>query len=357
MCNWARAAAWLLGCVVMGAHAQPTTNFAGIGRPATPAEVAAWDIDVRPDFKGLPAGRGSVAQGQVIWEAQCASCHGVFGESNEVFTPLVGGTTPDDVRTGRVARLNDPAFPGRTTFMKLATVSTLWDYIRRAMPWNAPKTLKTDEVYAVTAYMLNLADIVPEGFVLSDQTIAQVQQRLPNRAGMSTAHAMWPGELPGSTTRPDVRATACMKNCVAASPQVASRLPDFARDAHGNLADQNRLVGAQRGAQTAAMATVAIAATPNEPAAGLALAQQHNCLACHGVDGKGVGPSLREVASKYASRADRVTYLSQRIAAGGGGVWGAMAMPAQTLPGKDLQLIAQWLAELAPAATALGAGK
>ena len=66
-------------------------------------EVAAWDIDVRPDFKGLPAGSGTVAKGQDVWEAKCASCHGVFGESNEVFTPLVGGTTAEDIKTGRVA--------------------------------------------------------------------------------------------------------------------------------------------------------------------------------------------------------------------------------------------------------------
>jgi S-disulfanyl-L-cysteine oxidoreductase SoxD len=355
MCSWAKAIAPVLLWVACSGHAQTAKNFAGIGRAATAAEVAAWDIDVRPDFKGLPAGRGSVAQGQVIWEAQCASCHGVFGESNEVFTPLVGGTTADDVRTGRVARLNDPAFPGRTTFMKLATVSTLWDYIRRAMPWNAPKTLKTDEVYAVTAYMLNMADVVLESFVLSDQTIAQAQQRLPNRAGMSTAHALWPGELPGSAVQPDVRADACMRNCLKEAPQVVSRLPDFARDAHGNLAEQNRLVGAQRGAQTTRAAVPA--ATPNGPPAGLALAQQHNCLACHGVDSKLLGPALRDVASKYAARADRVAYLSERIAQGGGGVWGAIAMPAQTLPGKDLQLIAQWLAELAPSAAAAGAAK
>ena len=66
--------------------------YAGIGRAATPAEMAAWDIDVRPDFKGLPPGPGTVAQGQQVWEAQCACCHGVFGESNQVFKPLVGGT-------------------------------------------------------------------------------------------------------------------------------------------------------------------------------------------------------------------------------------------------------------------------
>jgi cytochrome c len=62
--------------------------FPGIGRPATPKEIAAWDIDVRPDFKGLPKGAGSVAQGQDVWEAKCAQCHGIFGESNEVFSPL-----------------------------------------------------------------------------------------------------------------------------------------------------------------------------------------------------------------------------------------------------------------------------
>jgi cytochrome c len=74
--------------------------------------VAAWDIDVRPDFKGLPAGSGSVEKGQDIWEAKCASCHGVFGESNEVFSPLVGGTTKEDVKTGRVANLTRTDFPG-----------------------------------------------------------------------------------------------------------------------------------------------------------------------------------------------------------------------------------------------------
>jgi mono/diheme cytochrome c family protein len=83
----------------------------GLGRPATPKEIAAWDIDVRPDFKGLPKGRARVAQGQDLWEAKCAMCHGVFGESNEVFSPVIGGTTADDVKTGRVERLKDPPTP------------------------------------------------------------------------------------------------------------------------------------------------------------------------------------------------------------------------------------------------------
>ena len=119
-----------------------STSYPGIGRAATAKEVAAWDIDVRPDFKGLPKGSGlGGRRAWSVWETKCASCHGIFGESNEVFSPLVGGTTADDVKTGRVARLLDPAYPGRTTLMKVPTVSTLWDYINRAMPWNAPKSL------------------------------------------------------------------------------------------------------------------------------------------------------------------------------------------------------------------------
>ncbi|MEO8807533.1 MAG: c-type cytochrome, partial [Burkholderiaceae bacterium] len=142
-----------LGAAVTG-HAED--RYPGVGRDATPKEVAAWNIDVRPDFKGLPQGSGTVAQGMDVWEGKCASCHGVFGESNQTFSPLVGGTTADDIKTGHVARLNDPAFPGRTTLMKVSSLSTLWDYINRAMPWTAPKSLKTDEVYAVTAYLLNM---------------------------------------------------------------------------------------------------------------------------------------------------------------------------------------------------------
>ena len=120
------------------AKAKPA--YLNIGRNATPAEVAAWDIDVRPDFKGLPAGSGSVAKGQDLWEKQCASCHGTFGESNEVFTPIAGGTSKEDIKTGKVASLMSDKQPQRTTLMKVATVSTLWDYIYRAMPWNAPRS-------------------------------------------------------------------------------------------------------------------------------------------------------------------------------------------------------------------------
>ncbi len=321
--------------------------FPGIGRAATPQEVAAWDIDVRPDFKGLLKGAGTVAQGMQVWESKCASCHGVFGESNAVFNPIVGGTTAQDIQTGRVARLNDASYPGRSTLMKLSNLSTLWDYINRAMPWTAPKSLSTQEVYAVTAYILNLADVLPRDFTLSDRNMAQVQALLPNRHGKTTAHALWPGA--GAAQRqPDVRASACMSQC-AGQPKVASSLPDFARNAHGNLAEQNRLVGAQRGADTTRPAGAA-GATPAKPAdsagaAVMALAQRHGCTACHGVDNLIVGPSFREIARKYAGHGDAAAYLAGKVKAGGAGVWGAMAMPPQALGEADAKSIAQWLAD------------
>jgi cytochrome c551/c552 len=341
------AAAGLL-CIAATGWAQP---ISGIGRAATPKEVAAWDIDVRPDFKGLPAGAGSVAQGMVLWEAQCANCHGVFGESNAVFAPLVGGTTKDDVRSGRTARLLDPAFPGRTTLMKLSTVSTLWDYIQRAMPWNAPKTLKPDEVYALTAFLLNLGGVVADDFTLSNQNIAEVQQRLPNRNGMSTDHGLWPGKGFGNGGKADVGSSACMTDC-GPQPSVRSSIPDFARNAHGNLAEQNRLVGAQVGADTrpqgptgtVAAAPSAAVAAPTEPGGTpKALANTAGCLVCHGVDNKVVGPALRDVATRYAGRADAADYLVQRIQAGGSGVWGPVPMPAQAVSAADARTLALWI--------------
>ncbi len=245
MCSWPSA---VLGTLLLAAgvsSALARDAYPGIGRAATPAEVAAWDIDVRPDFKGLPPGSGTVAQGQLLYEARCASCHGVFGESNEFSTPLVGGTTAQDSASGRVAALADPAYPVRSTLMKLPTLATLWDYIRRAMPFKTPRSLQPDEVYALVAYLLHLGDLLPADAMLSDGNIAAVQQRLPNRHGMSTDHALWPGR----PAVPDVRARRCLRDC-GAFPSVASALPDSALPLHGNLAEQNRSVGAVHGVQT-----------------------------------------------------------------------------------------------------------
>jgi len=339
---------------VAGLAAAQSPKYPGVGRAATPKEVAKWDIDVRPDFKGLPAGSGSVAKGQDVWEGKCAHCHGVFGESGEVFSPLIGGTTAEDVKTGRVANLNRTDYPGRTTIMKVATVSTLWDYINRAMPWTSPKSLTTEEVYAVTAFLLNLGNVVPDDFVLSDKNMAEVQNRMPNRNGMTTKHAMWPGNEFGGVKKPDTDNKLCMKDCTP-EPKVASFLPDFARNAHGNLAEQNRLVGQQHGVDTtkpeakAGMPVVVApaATTPAKPEnaeakAAMALLNKYSCTACHGVDKKVVGPGFNEVAKKHAGKVD---YLAGKIKAGGSGVWGPIPMPPQTLPEADAKKIAEWISK------------
>lgn len=335
--------ALIAAALLLSAPALAAEPFPGVGRPATPAEVKAWDIDVGPDFAGLPKGSGSVERGQTVWEDKCAVCHGTFAESNSVFTPLVGGTSAEDVKTGHVANLRRPDFPQRTTFMKVASVSTLFDYIRRAMPWNAPKSLSDDEVYAVLAYLLNLAEVVPDDFVLNETTIREAQARMPNRNGMTTAHALWPG--PGLGTEknaPDTRNTACMTKCKPAVEQV-SALPDYAWNAHGNLAQQNRRIGGVRGKVTGPAEAEADAGAP-----GLKLAERSGCLSCHGVSSRIVGPSYAEVAAKYRG-AGKAAALVEKVKAGGEGVWGAVAMPAQSeLTDADAKALVEWILAGAP---------
>lgn len=330
--------ALLLAGLLLSSAVLAQTRYPGIGRPATAAEVKAWDIDVRPDFTGLPKGSGSVAVGQKVWDEKCASCHGTFGESNEVFTPIVGGTTAQDIKTGRVRALISGDYPQRTTLMKLSSLSSLWDYINRAMPWNAPKSLTVEEVYAVTAYILHLGDILPADFVLSDANIREVQNRLPNRNGKSQLHGLW--DVQG---RGDVQNTACMKDCEKAVT-VTSSLPDYARNAHGNLADQNRLIGPVRGVNTAQSAPRTVAAV--HPAR--RLAEANACMACHAVAQKGVGPAYKDVQAKYAGKLEAAA-LAARIRAGSSGVWGAIPMPAQPgLSEADARMLAEWVLAGAP---------
>jgi cytochrome c len=322
-------------------------RYPGIGRDATPAEVAAWDIDVRPDFKGLPKGSGSVEKGQQIWEARCSVCHGTFGESNEIFTPIIGGTTTDDIKTGRVASLTDRKQPQRTTIMKVATVSSLWDYIYRAMPWNAPRSLTPDDTFALVAYLLSLAEVVPDDFVLSNDNIAEVQKRMPNRNGMTLKHGMW-----NSKGTPDVHASACMTNCVQ-FVQIGSVLPDYARNAHGNIAEQNREYGPFRGSDSTkpplaklpgssstatTLSAIPKSKTPED------LFKDNNCSACHAKSTKLVGPSLTEIAKKYQGQSGAEDKLVAKVKAGGSGVWGPIPMPPHPdVSNETLHTIVHWV--------------
>ena len=139
----------------------------GLGRAATPEEIALWDIDVRPDGAGLPEGRGDVATGDGIYTEKCASCHGVFGEGTGRWPVLAGGQ----------GSLTD-ARPVKTIGSYWPYLSTVYDYVNRAMPFGDAQSLTADEVYAITAYLLYLNDEVDEDFVLSSENFADV--RLPN---------------------------------------------------------------------------------------------------------------------------------------------------------------------------------
>ena len=141
------------------------TKPLGIGREAKPEEIAGWDIDIRPDGQGLPAGRGTVKQGEAVYMQHCAACHGEFGESAGRWPILSGG--------GGTLASHDPV---KSIGSYWPYASTLIDYIRRAMPYGNAQSLGNDELYAVTAYVLYLNDVVTdENFALSDKNFATIK--------------------------------------------------------------------------------------------------------------------------------------------------------------------------------------
>src|SRR5918911_2214173 len=157
----------------------------GLGRPLTAEELAGWDIDVRADGAGLPPGKGSVTQGRQLYAELCAGCHGEKGEGK-----------PMDRLAGGFGTLNtDKPVPTVGSYWPYAT--TLFDYVRRAMPFNAPQSLTPDQVYAVSAYVLHLNGIVPEDAVLDQANLAEIE--MPNRNGFVSPDP-----------RPDIENRPCM---------------------------------------------------------------------------------------------------------------------------------------------------
>jgi cytochrome c len=167
--------------------------IAGIGRPASPQEIAGWDIDVRGDGEGLPPGRGSVKDGEELFVQQCASCHGDFGEGLERWPALIGGR----------GSLNTDQ-PRRTIGSYWPYAPPVFDYIRRAMPYATPMTLSNEEVYALTAYVLHLNELLPEDAELDAETLKAI--RMPNREGFVLE------------ARPDTPDEACMRDCRQGRP-------------------------------------------------------------------------------------------------------------------------------------------
>jgi S-disulfanyl-L-cysteine oxidoreductase SoxD len=164
-----------------------TPGHYGIGRTATDAEIAGWNIDVGRNGSNLPPGSGSVAHGREVFDQQCAACHGAKGEGG-VGDRLVGGQ-------GTIATPK----PVRTVGSYWPYAPTLFDYIRRAMPQNAPQSLGNDDVYAVSAYILNMNGLLPADATLDAKTLSAI--KMPNRD-------MFTGD-----PRPDVKNPACENGC------------------------------------------------------------------------------------------------------------------------------------------------
>jgi S-disulfanyl-L-cysteine oxidoreductase SoxD len=145
----------------------------GIGRPATPAEIAALDIDIMPDGTGLPAGRGTSAEGATLYASKCAQCHGKTGKEG-----------PNDVLVGREPRTGfpfsqDPKLP-HTIGNYWPYATTVFDYVRRAMPPTAPGSLTDDEVYALTAFLLHANELIPADAVMDKSTLPNVEMPARN---------------------------------------------------------------------------------------------------------------------------------------------------------------------------------
>lgn len=165
-----------------------------LGREATPDEVVAWDIDVRPDGQGLPEGRGTVEEGEAIYAEKCATCHGDFGEGIDRWPVLAGGQ--GSLKSDRPVKTIGSFWP---------YLSTVFDYVNRAMPFGEARSLEPNEVYAITAYLMNLNDIVDSDFELSKDNFTE--KRLPNEANFIE------DPRPDTPVLEKGKEQPCMKDC------------------------------------------------------------------------------------------------------------------------------------------------
>ena len=297
----------------------------GLGREAMPEEVAAWDHDVRPDGLGLPEGSGDVMTGEGLYIDYCASCHGDFGEAVGRWPVLAGGQ-------GTLTKDR----PVKTIGSYWPYLSTVYDYVHRAMPFGGARTLSDDEVYAITAYLLYLNDIVDDDFVLSKDNFLDVE--MPN-AGSFYMDDRAEKELPVFTAEP------CMESCkdaveITARAAVVDVTPEDATARQAREAEGGEQM-AQAETETApteeAPAEDAVAEeTPAVDAPAEAMAPDpelvaagerafRQCQACHKVgEGakNGTGPMLNGIVGSAAAHSEGFRYSPALTEmAEGGLVW------------------------------------
>jgi len=278
----------------------------GLGREATPDEVAAWDIDIRPDGAGLPEGTGNALVGEEVYAEKCAVCHGDFGEGVGRWPVLAGGQG--------TLKSDDPV---KTIGSYWPYLSTVWDYVHRAMPFGDAQSLENDEVYAITAYLLYMNDIIDDDeFELSHESFGEIE--MPNADGFF------------EDNRPDTpvlaRGEPCMSDCKPGPVEVVMRArvldvtPDTEDDGDG-------------------VAVVAVAATPEPKAPSLDMALVEDgkklfrkCKSCHQVGEKAknkTGPILNGIVDQPAGAVEDFKYSKAlKAAAEGGLVWSEAELDA-----------------------------
>ena len=291
----------------------------GIGRLALPEEIAAWDVAIMPDGRGLPEGRGNVLDGEDYWIEQCAVCHGDFAEGAGAWPAIVGGR----------GSLTDER-PLKTVESYWPYLSTVWDYINRSMPFGAAQTLETDEVYAITAYILYSAGLVDDDFELSNENFTEI--RLPNEGGFyldDRAQAEFPEfirdpcmsdcrdpvEISARATDIDVTPEFPIIRFTYSDGSAPVSAPEVVEEAEG--------ASAQPDAAPEAEAVQLASLDPELVAAGEAAWRQ--CRTCHQLgDGarNGTGPMLNGIFGQAAAHADGFRYSPAFVeAAEGGLIW------------------------------------
>jgi len=306
----------LLATAIAGVTAAPAlAEKLGIGRPALDEELAAWNVNVMPDGRGLPEGGMNVEDGEVVFVDNCAMCHGDFAEGLDNWPPLAGGR-------GTLTAER----PLKTVGSYWPYLSTVWDYVHRSMPFGNAQSLTPDEVYGITAYILYSEGLVDYDFVLTKENFTEV--RLPNEDGFYVDDRV-EAEFPKFTAEP------CMSDCkdaveitrkasdLAVTPmddqgRPVSTIPDWSAAGAGGEAEM-----VEASAEPAGEDTAADGPNPLLIEAGEAAFRQ--CSTCHEI-GEGAknktGPHLNDVFGRTAGSIDGFRYSRPFVAAGEEGlVW------------------------------------
>jgi S-disulfanyl-L-cysteine oxidoreductase SoxD len=324
------------------ANAQTTSDPAatgplGLGRPALPEEIDAWDVAVLPDGTGLPEGSGDVETGESVFGDNCASCHGDFAEGLDSWPVLAGGA----------GSLTDPR-PVKTVGSYWPHLSTVFDYVHRSMPFGGAQTLSVDDTYAITAFLLYSNGMVEDDFVLTQENFTEVT--MPNAGGF------YSDDRP-TTEYPLFSAEPCMENCRTAAPKVTKRAVEInvtPEDPDGRPAGTLPVISAsatealepssdaategtetdeaaeEASAEPAAEAPDAGAPDPALVAAGETVFKK--CAACHkvGDDAKNtVGPALNSIVNAPMAQVEGFKYSATLAEMGAGGaIWDAASLHA-----------------------------